>query len=93
MATFDYRLCTQYECHALMDEPVYFAQALDEPIEIAIRPDATDEQLLKLSGRFGVPIDEMRAFRETNALPWDASLINAADYLEIPPFGSGVVYA
>ena len=87
MATFDYRLCTQYECHVLMDKPVYFAQTLDEPIEIAIRSDATDEQLLKLSDRFGVPIEEMKAFRETRALPWDATMINAADYVHIPRLG------
>ena len=69
MATFDYRLCTQYESRAHMDRPAYFSQWEGDPIEIVIRKDATDEQLTKLSARFDVSVDEMKAFRETRALP------------------------
>ena len=87
MATTVYRLCTQYECHLLRDLPAYFAQAIDEELEIVIRCDATDEQLIKLSDRFDVPLDEMKAFRETRALPRDANMINAADYVSISRLG------
>ena len=93
MATNDYRLCTQYECHLLFDLPAYFAQAIDEELEIVIRSDATDEQLAKLSTRFDVPLDQMKAFRETRALPWDTNLINPADYVVIPPLERRVKHA
>ena len=88
MATFDYRLCTQYECHLLMDRPAYFAQAIDDELEIVIRSDATDEQLARLSDRFEVPLDEMKAFRETKALPWDPPTVArmAAEYVSIPEY-------
>ncbi len=52
-----------------MNHPAYFAQGMDEPVEIAIRQDATDEQLADLAARFNVPIAEMKAFREARALP------------------------
>ena len=60
---------------------------LGEHGEIVIRRDATDQQLIKLSNRFDVPLDEMRAFRETRALPWDATMTNAAHYVHIPNLG------
>ena len=90
MATFDYRLCTQYECHMLTDSPAYFAQAIDEELEIVIRSDASDEELAGLSDRFDIPLAEMKVFRETRALPWDASATNPGDCVEIPELEHGV---
>ena len=90
MATNDYRLCTQYECHLLTARPAYFAGAIDGPLDIVIRSDATDEQLTHLSNRFDIPLDDMKAFRATRALPWDASAINPDDYVEIPDYENAV---
>ena len=90
MATNDYRLCTQYESRAQIDCPAYFSQWEDLPLEIVIRKDATDEQIMNLSDRFKIPLDEMKAFRQSRALPWDAASHNPANYVQIPEFERGV---
>ncbi|RKP50722.1 hypothetical protein [Trinickia fusca] len=51
----------------LVDWPCRFEQAWDGPTFVVIRPAATDEQLQKVSDRFGIDIEELRTFRATKA--------------------------
>ena len=60
----DYVLCTQRECHMWMDDACYFAQSANGAIEIVIRGDATEDDLQGMHERFGVPMNEMKMFRD-----------------------------
>ena len=80
MATTDNRLCNQFESSLLMDCPAYFAQGNNEPLEIVIRTDATDERLANLSKRFDISLEEMKSFRAQQALPKNAALRDASTH-------------
>lgn len=65
----DYVLTARpFDAPVHLDRACWFHQHWDGPIEIVIRKHATDEQLRKMSERFGVPISEMLAFRDLEAV-------------------------
>lgn len=46
----------------------WFEQNDQGPTFIVIRPNATDDQLIKLSKRFSMEIEDMKSFRDTEAI-------------------------
>ncbi len=63
----DFVLLRHGDGHVLTDSPCYFAQESGGPIEIVIREHATEQDLLYMHQRFGVPMAEMTAFRDHQA--------------------------
>ncbi len=46
------------------DSECHYEQGFDSPTYVAVGKGATDEQLAKVSARYGVPLEDLRAFRE-----------------------------
>jgi hypothetical protein len=51
----------------LRDDACWCEQACDGPTYLVVRPSATDEQLAKAAARYPFTVDELKAFRATEA--------------------------